>query len=451
MGQVLLLVVAAAWAAVLLPPLLRSRVENRPNSSVSDFRDQLSRLQRAMPTRGVTVRTMSRPLTQSSLTRPAAGGRPGQPAGARARGSVSSRFVTQPAPPRPGRSGRGESRRHEATLRSRQHGAPTPTAGVARAADRTPELKRRRANVLFLLVLTSVCTGFLAATTDSRGMVYAFAISMLALGGYVYLLVAINQRATGNQWATAGRSVEHRVRREVQAPRRAPSSRRPTAPDRYADERYADDRYADDGYVDDDDDWSAKLEAPPQRSSSRSSRRGRLAEDRDHADDGRHDGSRSRADAPGNRSARRRRADSAGYDRADASGYDRANQGHRPDTSGYDRPVTELPARRRAGDQPAARRTPAGPSRQRPASSSPSPSLNLPAGSGVSGRISYGFGDATSQPVRRDVTAADGYGWDEPSGRGAPARNGRHATGQQQAVRRQPQAVRSGGYFTQTG
>ena len=449
MGQVLLLVVAAAWAAVLLPPLLRSRVENRPNSSVSDFRDQLSRLQRAMPTRGVTVRTMSRPLTQSSLTRPAAGGRPGQPAGARARGSVSSRFVTQPAPPRPGRSGRGESRRHEATLRSRQHGAPTPTAGVARAADRTPELKRRRANVLFLLVLTSVCTGFLAATTDSRGMVYAFAISMLALGGYVYLLVAINQRATGNQWATAGRSVEHRVRREVQAPRRAPSSRRPTAPDRYADERYADDRYADDGYVDDDDDWSAKLEAPPQRSSSRSSRRGRLAEDRDHADDGRHDGSRSRADAPGNRSARRRRADSAGYDRADASGYDRANQGHRPDTSGYDRPVTELPARRRAGDQPAARRTPAGPSRQRPASSSPS--LNLPAGSGVSGRISYGFGDATSQPVRRDVTAADGYGWDEPSGRGAPARNGRHATGQQQAVRRQPQAVRSGGYFTQTG
>ena len=39
MGQVVLLVVAAAWAAVLLPPLLRSRLENRPNSSVLDFRN----------------------------------------------------------------------------------------------------------------------------------------------------------------------------------------------------------------------------------------------------------------------------------------------------------------------------------------------------------------------------------------------------------------------------
>ena len=30
MGQLVLLVVAAAWAAVLVPPLLRSRIENRP-------------------------------------------------------------------------------------------------------------------------------------------------------------------------------------------------------------------------------------------------------------------------------------------------------------------------------------------------------------------------------------------------------------------------------------
>ena len=54
MGQVVLLVVAAAWAAVLLPPLLRSRLENRPNSSVLDFRNQLSSLQRAVPGRGVS-------------------------------------------------------------------------------------------------------------------------------------------------------------------------------------------------------------------------------------------------------------------------------------------------------------------------------------------------------------------------------------------------------------
>ena len=44
MGSLVLLVVAAVWVAVLVPPLLRSRLENRPNSSVSDFRDQLSSL-----------------------------------------------------------------------------------------------------------------------------------------------------------------------------------------------------------------------------------------------------------------------------------------------------------------------------------------------------------------------------------------------------------------------
>ena len=45
MAQLILLVVAAAWLAVLIPPMLRSRVENRPNSSVTDFRRQLTKLQ----------------------------------------------------------------------------------------------------------------------------------------------------------------------------------------------------------------------------------------------------------------------------------------------------------------------------------------------------------------------------------------------------------------------
>ena len=75
MGQLVLLVVAAAWAAVLVPPLLRSRIENRPNSSVTDFRNQLSSLQRAMPSRGVAMRSMSRPLGPVTA-QPAGGPRP---------------------------------------------------------------------------------------------------------------------------------------------------------------------------------------------------------------------------------------------------------------------------------------------------------------------------------------------------------------------------------------
>src|SRR4051812_403179 len=153
MGQLILLVVAAAWAAVLVPPLLRSRLENRPNSSVSDFRDQLSSLQRAMPTRSVAMRSMSRPLTQSPLSRPAATGRPA--IRVRPHNGAPVR-VTEPPPRR-----RPEPvRTHDAAPRARTHAARS-SRPVTAGRD---AVKRRRANVLFVLLLTAGCTIFLAAT-----------------------------------------------------------------------------------------------------------------------------------------------------------------------------------------------------------------------------------------------------------------------------------------------
>ena len=220
MGQLVLLVVAAAWAAVLLPPLLRSRLENRPNSSVLDFRNQLSSLQRAVPTRGVDVRSMGRSLAPSMLSRPAAAGRPDTRNGARINGVVSSRMAPTSSTARPARR---DARMQEATLRPRQHGVGSdPPMAAALASSRAAEAKRRRANVLFLLVLTSVCAGFLAATTDSKAMVYLFAVSMVALGGYVYLLVTINQQQLGqrNEFAAGCRGTAPRVA--------APAARRPT-------------------------------------------------------------------------------------------------------------------------------------------------------------------------------------------------------------------------------
>lgn len=335
MGQLLLLVVAAAWAAVLLPPLLRSRVENRPNSSVSDFRDQLSRLQRAMPTRGVAVRTMGRPLAPSTLTRPAAPGRPGQPASARTRGAVSSRLPSQTPVSRPSRA---DSRMHEATLRQRSHGDASASRGIVRPSGVDAELKRRRANVLFVLVLTAICAGFLAATTDSKPMVYVFALAMLALGGYVYLLVTMNQRET----YARGYEAEYRAQ-----PRRSAPARR-----------------------------HAEAPARPQ----------------------------------------------AEYDFDDLDEY-----------SGYDVPVRQAaPARQRRVVQP-------------PADREAQYAADFP-GAGVSGRISYGRRDTASRdpyamPASRgrDPYGRDGFGWETPGHeavRRTPARNGRHATGQQQAVRR---------------
>src|SRR5690606_41849030 len=80
MAQLVLLVVAAAWAAVLIPPMLRSRVENRPNSSVTDFRRQLNKLQSTVPSRAVGgMRPVGRPLAATPPQRPAAAGQPGQP------------------------------------------------------------------------------------------------------------------------------------------------------------------------------------------------------------------------------------------------------------------------------------------------------------------------------------------------------------------------------------
>jgi len=48
--------------------------------------------------------------------------------------------------------------------------------------------------VLFLLVVSTACTLFLAATTSSTVLLYVFVLSFLALCGYVYLLSQMRQR-----------------------------------------------------------------------------------------------------------------------------------------------------------------------------------------------------------------------------------------------------------------
>ena len=191
MGQLVLLVVAAAWAAVLVPPLLRSRVENRPNSSVTDFRRQLSRLQSTVPSRAVgSMRPVGRQLASSPLQRPAAPGRPGTTMHAR-------RAVARHATP----SGhRAPTRVHDAPARPRTHddhqhrARAHRQARVQRATSTRDAARRRRSNVLFVLLLAAASTLFLAATTKATAMLYAFVVAFLALCGYVYLLAQQRQR-----------------------------------------------------------------------------------------------------------------------------------------------------------------------------------------------------------------------------------------------------------------
>jgi hypothetical protein len=173
MGKIVLLAVAAAWAAVLLPPLLRSRLENRPGSSVTDFRRQLSTLQRTVPTRSMTpMRSMARPLASSPLQRPAVTGRAAPMQRSHGLTAYEGNYT-------------GELQRREPMRGHR----PQP----ARRVSQRELIRRRRANVLFVLVAATGLTLFLAATTKSSGMVYAFALSFVSLCGYCYKLAQLRQ------------------------------------------------------------------------------------------------------------------------------------------------------------------------------------------------------------------------------------------------------------------
>jgi hypothetical protein len=203
MSKIVLLVVGAAWAAVLLPPLLRSRVENRPNSSVVDFRRRLSTLQRTVPARGMSpMRSMARPLAPSPI-------RSGpRTHGDNRQGPVRLTDVSRPTGqgPVPG------TRTHRAAEPSSRPVRHTPTVGTRRATSARPssarqQMRQRRQNVLFLLVAVTAATAFLALTTRNSMMVYGFVLFAVTLSGYCYKLVQLRRqddmKAYGESWFRA--------------------------------------------------------------------------------------------------------------------------------------------------------------------------------------------------------------------------------------------------------
>jgi hypothetical protein len=160
-SRLVLIVVAAAWAAVLLPPLLRSRMESRPDTSVSSFRRQLTSLQRSTPAMA-PMRSMARPLAGSP--RPGQLQRPMQQVRRSSVGTVNRYDLA--AERRPGRA----------------HYAATPVRPVSMA-------KQRRQNILMGLGLLTLASGLLTLTTTAMTVRYVFALSVCLLVGYVYLLI----------------------------------------------------------------------------------------------------------------------------------------------------------------------------------------------------------------------------------------------------------------------
>ena len=179
MSRLVLIGVAAAWAAVLLPPLLRSRMESRPDTSVSSFRRQLTSLQRATPGGMAPMRSMARPLAGSP--------RPG--------------YAARPVP----QARRGQvSTLHRYDLAAERRPARAHYASPVRPVS---AVKQRRQNILMALGLVTLGSGLLSLTTEAMTVRYVFALSVCLLVGYVYLLIqtkrADDARTVRDYWQHA--------------------------------------------------------------------------------------------------------------------------------------------------------------------------------------------------------------------------------------------------------
>ena len=192
MSKLILLLVGAAWLAVLLPPLLRARFDVGSSSSVSDFRRQLNTLQRTQgPRAHAPMRAMSRPLVSAPRVQPVR-----RPAPAP---YIDDRYYGEPQrDPYYGdntvtsmydadTTGRHRRSHHQDLTRS--HYAREEVFLSPREV-----LRRRRTNALFALLALNAVTLFLSLTTGSTLMIVLFAVAVIVLMGYCYMLVQLRQQ-----------------------------------------------------------------------------------------------------------------------------------------------------------------------------------------------------------------------------------------------------------------
>ncbi len=152
-----LLVLAGIWAAVLIPPLVRSRAEGRPGDSIHNFHRQLSVLRRTGP-------RAARAAAGEHWYRPHAS----QPALTTVHGPLRSTRTTPVA----------------------SHRAPMPGMRVpsASSAARSRTIRRRR-DVLSALLVASVATLALGLLFSMGIMLVAHVVADVLLVAYVALLV----------------------------------------------------------------------------------------------------------------------------------------------------------------------------------------------------------------------------------------------------------------------
>lgn len=194
MQRLVLLIVGATWLVVLVPPLLRSRGENRPTSSVDLFRRNLAVLQQSAPPRINPLQSMGRPLT---------GGRQGL-TNAYARAAMK-RNPTDPRlrrtdAPLARRDGISAPTNHTAASGTRTHHSEDATAPLqrrseTRATSRHQLMRRRREQTVRTLFVFSIASAVLAFLAKSPALIYVCALSVLALFGYCAKLLRLRREA----------------------------------------------------------------------------------------------------------------------------------------------------------------------------------------------------------------------------------------------------------------
>ena len=179
MSKLILIIVGAAWLAVLLPPMVRAKMHGSPSNSVSNFRRQLNSLESSGGrSQQGQLRNMARPLAPSQQYRGATArtSRPQQGALSNLTGALI----------------RPEGVRH--------HRAPAmlnPQAMV----------RQRRQNLVVGMAVVTGISLFLAFTTGSSAFVYLFTVSLLALCGYCYVLVQLRIKRENERYLRQFRRV----------------------------------------------------------------------------------------------------------------------------------------------------------------------------------------------------------------------------------------------------
>jgi hypothetical protein len=194
-------ILAAMWVLVLVPPLLRSRSEGRPSTSIGSFRRQLATLSRTQPDPRSAMRSLNRAVVP--MHPPPAGRRPVSgyahgPPPARARTAYEQPVYESeyddhsPAYRRP--AARPMQPRSTASL---GYGGRTTRADV----------RRRRTNVLFGLLALAAATAVGGFGLGVSALIAVHVLVDAVLVFYVYLLVQLRraeeERAMRYAWSKA--------------------------------------------------------------------------------------------------------------------------------------------------------------------------------------------------------------------------------------------------------